>query len=117
MASLPKELEYTMTYAKQNNFKKAIDGMLKYKGDKNYEYYFNLALYYEGYAAKINDMGMLALADKYYQMSIEKGGSKDEIVLKGKTKFDNYYELFKSISQQKAKNAKNNNDSQYQLLD
>jgi hypothetical protein len=117
MASLPKELEYTMEYAKHNNFKEAIDGMLSYKGDKDYKYYFNLALYYEGYAAKINDMGMLALADKYYKISVKNGGLNDDVVLKGKTKFDNYYELFKDISQQKARNAKNNNNSQYQLLD
>lgn len=108
LKSLPKELAYTIKYAKLKNFKGAIKGMQKYQGEKTLEYYFNLAVYYEAYAALSNDMKFLSKADENYEQAMMMGGSEDEVVIKAKAKFDNFYELIKSIDKQKKINQQAN---------
>ena len=117
LLSLPDELAYTINYAKAGNYEGAIKAMLKYKGEKEYEYYFDLALYYEGYASVEDDMTFLVKANENYELAMAKGGSDDEVVLKGKNKFDNLYKIIKKLAEQKMKNEKTNNNSKYELLD
>jgi len=106
LKSLPKEISYTIKYAKMKNFKGAIKAMNKYQGEKTLEYYFNLAVYYEAYAAISNDMNFLSKADENYEHAMMMGGSQDDVVIKAKAKFDTFYELIKSIDEQKKLNNK-----------
>jgi hypothetical protein len=117
LKGLPDELKYTVKYAKASNFKGAIKAMEKYKGEKTAEYYFNLGVYYEALAAKTENLVLFAKADENYEnaMRISEGG--DEIITKGKAKFDNFYEMIKMVAQQKASNKKENSNNQFQILD
>jgi len=115
-ASLPSELEYTIEYAKGGNFAGAIKAMNKYKGDKDYEYYLDLAIFYEGLAAKEDEMGFLSKANDNYELAMQKGSDED-IVVKAKMKFDNSYKIIKKIAEQRVQNAKENGNSKYELLD
>lgn len=105
---LPKEIAYTIKFAKLKNFKGAIKAMKKYKGEKTLEYYFNLAVYYEAYAGLSNDMAFLSKSDENYEQAMALGGNEDELVIKTKAKFDNFYDLIKSIDKQKKLNSKVN---------
>ena len=111
---LPKALAYTIKYAKMKNYKGAIKAMEKYQGKKTMEYYFNLAVYYEAYASTLNDISLLKNADENYEKSMMNGGMEDDIVIKAKAKFDNFYDLIKEIDQQKKsnKNANHNRDNE-----
>jgi hypothetical protein len=117
LATLPSELKYTIQYAKAGNYDGAIKGMLKYKGGKEYEYYLNLAIYYEGLAAQEDDMAYLVKANENYKLSIENGGVDEEIVINAKMKFDSFYKIVKKIAEQKIANAKANGNNKYDLLD
>lgn len=117
LASLPKELEYTLKFAKGGNFEGAIKAMNKYKGEKEYEFYLNLAIYYEGYASQTEDMTYLAKANENYDLAMANGGSDEEMVLKAKSKFDRFYKIIKTIAEQKVQNAKASGNSKYELLD
>ena len=109
LKSLPSELEYTVRYAKGKSFKKAIEAMEKYKGKKDANYHFNLAVYYECYGAKIDDMDQLAKADENYEKAISLD-SEDEVIVKGKMKFDKFYSIVKEVLEQKRANSKRSND-------
>lgn len=105
---LPKEIAYTIKYAKLKNYKGAIKAMNSYKGEKTLEYYFNLAVYYEAFAALSNDIKYLSKADDNYEQAMILGGHEDDVVIKAKAKFDNFYDLIKSIDTQKKINQKAN---------
>jgi len=116
LKSLPDEIKYSIQYAKQENFKGAIKVMLKYKGEKTIEYYFNLAVYYEGLASKINDFKLLFKANENYEQAMSMGGHKDEDIVKTKAKFDNFYDLIKLINKQKKSNSKANKNNGFEIL-
>jgi tetratricopeptide (TPR) repeat protein len=113
----PKGLEYTLNYAKAKNYKNAIKAMKKYKGEKNADYYFNLAVFYEALGAKDEDFALLEKANENYELAIQNGGMEDEVIIKGKNKFDKYYEIIQNISKQKLENAKASQNDQYEILD
>jgi len=117
LKGLPDELKYTIKYAKGKNFKGAIKAMEKYKGEKNLEYYFNLGVYYEGYGTQIDNIAMFAKAEENYEKAMSMGGSEDETIVKGKMKFDNFYEIIKKVAQQQAANLKQTSTGEYELLD
>ena len=117
LKDLPDALQYTIKYAKGKNFKGAIKAMEKYKGEKNLEYYFNLGVYYEGYATQIDNMAMFAKAQENYEKAMAMGGSEDETIVKGKMKFDNFYEIIKKVAEQQAANLKQTSAGEYELLD
>ncbi len=117
LKSLPSELEYTVSYARGGNFEGAIKGMKKYKGEKTAEYYFNLAVYYEAHASKTDSVELLTKADEYYEQAMVLSEGKDEEIVKGKLKFDNYYSIIKKVADQKRANAKNSTNDNFELLD
>lgn len=106
LMSLPSELEYTITMAKAGNFQSAIDMMEKYQDDKEMEFYFNLAIYYEGLAAKSGNYEFLEKANENYDKAIATGGAEDEMVMREKSKFDQFYRIVKKILEQQASNSK-----------
>jgi len=113
---LPSELEYTITYARGGNFEGAIKGMLKYKGEKSAAYYFNLAVYYEALASKSDSLELLTKANEYYEEAMKLSEGKDEEIVAGKSKFDNYYRIIKKIADQKRANAKSSTNDNFELL-
>jgi hypothetical protein len=113
---LPANLEYTQKYAKQKNYEGAIKAMKAYKGEKDESYYFNLAVYCEALAAKSDDMALLSKANEYYEKAMQLSEGGDEIITKGKAKFDRYYKIIKKVAEQKAKNAEKNNNSMFEIL-
>ena len=116
LKDLPDELVYTQKYAKQKNYEGAIKGMKSYKGEKDESYYFNLAVYCEALAAKSDNMALLSKANEYYEKAMQISQGEDEVITKGKAKFDRYYNIIKKVADQKAKNAEKNNNSMFQIL-
>ena len=116
LKSLPSELEYTIAYARGGNFEGAIKGMLKYKGEKSAAYYFNLAVYYEALASKTDSLELLTKADEYYEEAMRLSEGKDEDIVNGKSKFDNYYRIIKKVADQKRANAKSSTNDNFDLL-
>jgi len=108
LKSLPKEIAYTIQYAKMKNYKGAINAMEKYQGTKTLAYYFNLAIYYEAFAAVSNDLELLTKANQNYEQAMILGGTQDDVIIKTKAKFDTFYELIKSIDLQKNRNKEAN---------
>jgi len=117
LKSLPSELEYTISYARTGNFEGAIKGMKKYKGEKTEEYYFDLAVYYEALASKTDSIELLTKADEYYEEAMRLSEGKDEEIVAGKAKFDNYYRIIKKVADQKRANAKSSTNDNFELLD
>lgn len=116
LMSMPGELEYTIRYAQDKNYEGAIKGMKKYEGTKTAEYFFNLAVYCEALASQTDDLSLLTKADEYYEKAMELSGGGNEVIVKGKSKFDTYYKIIKKIADQKAKNAQKDKNSMFQIL-
>ena len=108
LKSLPDSISYTIQYAKMGNYKGAIQAMKNYKGEKKLAYYYDLAIYYEGLASSQSDIRLLSLANDNYEKAMAMGGAEDDVVIKAKAKFDNFYNLIQKIDQQKKLNAKAN---------
>jgi hypothetical protein len=116
LKELPKELAFTENYARSKNYEGAIKAMKAYEGEKDDAYYFNLAVYCEALAAKSDDMALLSKANEYYEKAMQLSEGGDEVITKGKAKFDRYYNIIKKVAEQKAKNAEKNNNSMFQIL-
>lgn len=90
---LPSELSTVTTYAKRKNYKGAISLMEAYKGEKDANYYYNLAILYEALASETEDLKYLKKAKQNYNQAILHGGGEDKTILDAKVRFDNFYEL------------------------
>ncbi len=101
---LSDKLNPAIVFAEKGDFKNAITIMLKFKDDKDENYYYDLAVFYEALAAKNEDLGLLEKANQNYSKAMELSKGKDKIILDGVTKFNKYYEIVKNISEQKLKN-------------
>jgi len=121
--SLPSELEYVVDFAKRKDYKGAIDMMERYKGKKDMDYYYNLAILYEALASENEDLKLLSKANLNYVKAFQKGGVKDEVIANAKARFDNFYELLHKTKKMQKNNAKlmqdrnsmaNSSDSEYE---
>ncbi|MBU0631905.1 hypothetical protein KKA17_04605 [bacterium] len=102
--SLPDEIAFAIDYAKRKNYSGAIKAMENYKGKRDMNFYYDLAILYEAQASVNEDLSGLEQADENYNMALSKGGSKDELVTAAKARFDNFYELLEKTKSQDAKN-------------
>lgn len=102
--SLPDDIAYAIDYAQSKNYKGAIKAMEKYKGSKDMNFYYDLAILYEAQASVAEDLSGLDQANDYYNLAMSKGGSKDELVLSAKARFDNFYELLAKTKKQDKSN-------------
>jgi hypothetical protein len=116
LKDLPDELAFTKEYAKSKNYEGAIKGMKAYEGEKDEAFYFNFAVYCEALAAKSDDLALLSKANEYYEKAMQISKGEDEIITKGKAKFDRYYQVIKKVADQKAKNDEKNNNSMFEIL-
>ena len=117
LKALPSALEYTIRYAQGRNYEGAIKAMKKYQGEKTDAYYFNLAVYYEALASQSDSVELLTKSDEYYEEAMRLSEGKDDVIINGKMKFDNYYSIIKKVADQKRANAKNSNNDNFELLD
>lgn len=101
---LPDDIAYAIDYAKRRNYNGAIRAMEKYKGTRDMNFYYDLAILYEAQASMTENLSGLEKADEYYNMALSRGGSKDELVISAKARFDNFYELLEKTKSQDAKN-------------
>ena len=108
--SMPKGLEYAIAYAKRKNYKGAIKIMTNFKGEKDLNYYYNLAILYEAQASETESLELLALSEQNYEKCISLGGFKDELVVNAKARFDNFYELLNKTKKQDNANQALRND-------
>lgn len=107
--SLPQELTPVILYAKRKNYRGAIKLMTKYKGEKDMNYYYDLAILYEAEASVNEDLKLLKYAEKNYEKAMELGGIDDQLVVSAKARFDNFYFLLsKTKLQDKANQALRN---------
>lgn len=100
LKSMPADLEYVITYAKQGNYETAVSDMQKYGGEKGADFYYNLAVFYEALSGKTENMDYFKKAEKAYTESFKHGGYDDETITKAKARFDNFYRLFKKVKAQ-----------------
>ncbi|WP_440903090.1 hypothetical protein ACMZOO_09250 [Catenovulum sp. SX2] len=103
---LPKEVEYVLTYAKQGNFESAITDMEAYQGKANADFYYCLAVLYEAKGSKTKSINDFIKAQENYIRAMRLGGSADELIVKTKAKFDQFFKLFKLTEEQKQQNEK-----------
>ncbi len=107
---LPDELGAVFSYAKRRNYKDAIRMMRKYKGEKDMNYYYDLAILYEAQASTTEDVKMLRLASKEYEKAMELGGYEDALVVDAKARFDTFYDLLRATKKQSKANEALIND-------
>ncbi len=103
---LPDQLKYVVDYAKRKNYKGAIKMMENYKGEKDQNHYYNLAILYEALASEAEDLKLLEKASQNYEKSLQAGGGEDKLIMDAKARFDNFYELLK-----KTKKVQKNNEA------
>ncbi|MEA3331923.1 MAG: hypothetical protein U9Q29_09560 [Campylobacterota bacterium] len=102
--SLPKELAPVTSYAKRKNYKGAIKLMNFYKGKKDINYYYDLAILYEAEASEKENLRLLKLADDNYEKAMACGGVDDKMIVSAKARFDNFYELLLKTKKQDSAN-------------
>lgn len=102
--SLPGDIEYIIQYAKRKNYEGAIEAMERYQGKRNMNFFYNLAVLYEALASEKNDLYILKKANDNYDNAMQEGGSKDDIIISAKARFDNFYRLIKNVISQEAEN-------------
>ena len=98
--SLPKQLEPVVSYAKRKNYKGAIKLMNRFKGEKDLNYHYNLAVLYEAEASVTENLKLLASAEEHYDAAMGMGGFEDEVVVNAKARFDNFYDLLNRTKKQ-----------------
>ena len=103
--STPKGLEVVVPYAKSKNYKGAIKAMNRYNGEKDMNYYYNLAILYEAEASITENMKLLKRSEFNYEQAMVLGGHKDKLVIKAKAKFDKYYEILDRTKKQDEANS------------
>jgi len=108
--SLPTELSAVITYAKRKNYKGAIKLMTNHKGEKDMNYYYDLAILYEAEASVNEDLKLLKFAELNYEKAMSLGGIDDELVVSAKARFDTFYELLSKTKQQDKANQALRND-------
>ncbi len=101
---LPDELSAVFTYAKRRNYKDAIRIMKRYKGEKDINYHYDLAILYEAQASTTEDVKLLKLASREYEKAMDLGGYKDKLIVDAKARFDKFYDLLRKTKKQEKAN-------------
>lgn len=108
--SLPDSLMHVEAYAKRKNYKGAIKLMENYKGEKDINYFYDLAIIYEAEASITEDMKLLEKANDNYEKAMAMGGIEDEIIVSASARFGNFYNLLKKTKKQDKENQALRND-------
>lgn len=104
--AMPTGLEHVVSFATQRNYKKAIKTMNRFKGEKDLNYHYNLAVLYEAEASTTENMKLLEKASEHYDAAMAMGGASDELIVSASGRFDTFYELLNQTkTQDKANQA------------
>lgn len=98
--SLPKGLEHVEAYAMNKNYLGAIKLMENHKGEKDLNYFYDLAVLYEAQASITEDIKLLEKANQNYEQALAMGGIKDEIIVSASARFGNFYDLLSKTKKQ-----------------
>lgn len=98
--SLPKELTHVEAYAVRKNYVGAIKLMEDYKGKKELNYFYDLAILYEAQASITEDIKLLEKANENYEQALAMGGIKDDVVVSASARFGNFYDLLRKTKKQ-----------------
>lgn len=108
--SLPPELSHIEGFARKGNFQSAIADMEKFKGNKDMNYYYDLAILYEAQGSTMEDLKVSEKAKDAYEKAFALGGNQDATVSGAKARFDNFYRLLKLTRSQQKQNKKLNQE-------
>ena len=101
---MPNGLEHVITYAKQRNYKKAIKSMNRFKGEKDLNYHYNLAVLYEAEASTTENLKLLEKASEHYDSAMSMGGINDKTIVSAVGRFDKFYELLSKTKKLRSAN-------------
>ena len=104
----PSGLEHLTEFMRSRNYDAAIAAMEGFPGQRDAEYFYNLAVIYEAAAAQREDIDLLQNASDYYASSMALGGSGDKIIAASFARFDKYYRLFSDVLKQRRANQQYN---------
>lgn len=113
---LPSELSHVIGFAERGNFESAIEDMLKFKGKKDMNFYYDLAVLYEALGSRTENLKTTAKAKDAYDEAFKLGGNKNEIVTAAKARFDNFYRLLVLTQSQQLKNQQLNQELNQQFF-
>jgi hypothetical protein len=106
LMELPDGLQHVNKYAVARNYRGAIEAMKNFNGERDVEYYYNLAVFYEALAGEEENFKFLKEASENYNQAMVLSEGDDELVVKTKAQFDNFYRLFEQIDKQSRANQK-----------
>ncbi len=89
----PEELMHITKLVKEKNYTKAVKDMSNYHGQKDMDYYYNLALLYEARASESGNLMLLSMAKVNYERSFKLGGDDDSLIEDAYEEFITLYEL------------------------
>ncbi len=98
--AMPDGLDHVTAYASQRNYKKAIKTMNRFKGKKDLNYHYNLAVLYEAEASTTENLNLLEKASEHYDAALAMGGVKDKLIVSASGRFDKFYDLLNRTKMQ-----------------
>ncbi len=113
---LPSELSHVIGFAERGNFESAIEDMLKFKGKRDMNFYYDLAVLFEALGSRTENLKTTAKAKDAYDEAFKLGGNKNEIVAAAKARFDNFYRLLVLTQSQQLKNQQLNQELNQQFF-
>jgi hypothetical protein len=102
--SFPSDLEYVLKMAQEGNYKDSIKALQGYKGSKDANFYYNLAVLYEAEAAKTESLILSDKAAENYKKAMTNGGSGDNVISSANSRFNQFYDLLKMTKNQRDQN-------------
>lgn len=108
--ALPSDLSHVIGFAEKGNFQSAIEDMLKYKGKRDQNFYYNLAVLYEAQGSRAESLNVTAKAKQAYEEAFRLGGNKNDTIASAKARFDNFYRLLILTQDQKTRNQQLNQE-------
>lgn len=90
---IPEKLTHLIPYVNNKEYHEAIMIANKYKGVKDMNYYYNLAILYEAQSCATNNVNLLKLANVNYERAMKLGGDDDSLISNTKETFDDFYSL------------------------
>ena len=107
---LPSQLSHIEGFARKGNFQSAIADMENFTGQKDMNYYYDLAILYEALGSTTEDLKVSEKAKEAYEKAFVLGGNTDETIAAAKARFDNFYRLLKLTRSQQQQNKKLNQE-------
>lgn len=107
---LPTALSHVKGFAERGNFESAIEDMLAFKGQRDVNFFYNLAVLYEALGSRSENLQISAKAKLAYDEAFRLGGNQNQVVADAKARFDNFYRLLLLTQSQQERNQQLNQD-------